>query len=509
MCSSNFSGGTSPQGDTLTWPIGVLSKSLKDAQVSANETVKSLVLKGRGTVGSVGKFDYDSVEGAIRRATSRSIDSLKKLGEGSPNINKFNPSSTTSNGSANSNQTKSISRVQSTPDMLGLGLDSLEYQMRESKKMLRRKQQELQKQLGWGKDQSAATGSKVASAATGAVVAAPLWCPCVQVNTEPVLGAAGDMLENFRQEVQRTQQGLQQQLRKQQLQLGQVLGNLKAVPTLALVDAQAIAAYEQEQQQQLQLATATLSQEKDNEERRRGVKRTGPRATKEPATTAGVGGAASELSPSSTVFQQLVATDKASLGAAGAIVALGAAMAAHRPRLLHLKEELYAAQANRRRLKEERKQLDLESCHVNIVTTASLPWMTGTSINPLLRAAFLAQRNPNVTLVVPWLSRADQLKVFPNNLSFDTPAQQEEYVRTWLKRRLGSAPDFNIRFYPGRYITEKGSIFAVGDLTEVIPKSEAKVHACNAPRCALAARVEAMAANRPGSLIGLSLRVCV
>jgi hypothetical protein len=43
----------------------------------------------------------------------------------------------------------------------------------------------------------------------------------------------------------------------------------------------------------------------------------------------------------------------------------------------------------------------------------SMPWMTGTSINPLLRAAFLARGRPDgvITLVVPWLDRDDQDKV--------------------------------------------------------------------------------------------------
>ena len=31
-----------------------------------------------------------------------------------------------------------------------------------------------------------------------------------------------------------------------------------------------------------------------------------------------------------------------------------------------------------------------------------------------------------VTLMIPWLAKADQSKVFPNNTTFDTPEQQEE-----------------------------------------------------------------------------------
>ena len=107
--------------------------------------------------------------------------------------------------------------------------------------------------------------------------------------------------------------------------------------------------------------------------------------------------------------------------------------------------------------------------HVAIVTTASLPWMTGTAVNPLLRAAFLADKSSErrVTLVIPWLNMVDQLRVFPNNITFTSPEEQETFVRTWVEKRTGRPSNFKVSFYPGRFASEKGSILPVGDITQV------------------------------------------
>ncbi len=76
-----------------------------------------------------------------------------------------------------------------------------------------------------------------------------------------------------------------------------------------------------------------------------------------------------------------------------------------------------------------------------------------------------------VTLCIPWLAPPDQAVVF-NNIAFETPEQQEEYVREWARKRTGLPCDFHIKFYPGRYAVEKCSILPVGDPTSYIPDKE-------------------------------------
>lgn len=98
--------------------------------------------------------------------------------------------------------------------------------------------------------------------------------------------------------------------------------------------------------------------------------------------------------------------------------------------------------------------------HVAIVTTASLPWMTGTAVNPLFRAAYLSQSaKQKVTLLVPWLSKSDQELVYPSSLTFTSPEEQEVYIRSWLEERIGFKADFKISFYPGKVSFRENSSF--------------------------------------------------
>ncbi|KAI3683698.1 hypothetical protein L1987_84211 [Smallanthus sonchifolius] len=114
--------------------------------------------------------------------------------------------------------------------------------------------------------------------------------------------------------------------------------------------------------------------------------------------------------------------------------------------------------------------------HVAIVTTASLPWMTGTAVNPLFRAAYLAKsQKQNVTLLVPWLTRTDQELVYPNNITFSSPEEQEVYIRDWLKERVGFNADFNISFYPGKFQIERRSIIPAGDTSQFISSKDADI----------------------------------
>ncbi|WOL14976.1 hypothetical protein Cni_G23757 [Canna indica] len=120
--------------------------------------------------------------------------------------------------------------------------------------------------------------------------------------------------------------------------------------------------------------------------------------------------------------------------------------------------------------------------HVAIFTTASLPWMTGTAVNPLFRASYLAKDGDwDVTLVIPWLSLKDQELVYPNKITFSSPVEHEAYVHWWLKEKADISSDFNIAFYPGKFSKDKRSILPVGDITDAIPDELAEIAVLEEP----------------------------
>uniref|UniRef100_A0A7S1YBU4 Digalactosyldiacylglycerol synthase n=1 Tax=Grammatophora oceanica TaxID=210454 RepID=A0A7S1YBU4_9STRA len=117
-----------------------------------------------------------------------------------------------------------------------------------------------------------------------------------------------------------------------------------------------------------------------------------------------------------------------------------------------------------------------------IVTTAALPWMTGTAVNALLRAAYLCKGRKGaggkVTLMLPWLDKDDQSRVYGKDNVFETQADQEEHIRTWLRETANlkqPSEDLNIAWYTGRQERAENSIYSMGDITALIPEEEVDI----------------------------------
>ena len=73
-----------------------------------------------------------------------------------------------------------------------------------------------------------------------------------------------------------------------------------------------------------------------------------------------------------------------------------------------------------------------------VVTTAALPWRTGTAVNPLLRALYLTRGRPkhSVTLVIPWCGdENDRKKTLGKEHSFSNQGEQETWIRDFCRTR--------------------------------------------------------------------------
>jgi digalactosyldiacylglycerol synthase len=122
--------------------------------------------------------------------------------------------------------------------------------------------------------------------------------------------------------------------------------------------------------------------------------------------------------------------------------------------------------------------------HIWVITSAALPWMTGTAVNPLLRALYCARifTESKVTLVIPWLTRReDREKLFGpkncDNCPFDDASeggqeQQTKYIRHFAKERCNFEDEevkrLRILFYDAVYFEPMGSIFPTQDICSTL-----------------------------------------
>ncbi|KAG7362996.1 hypothetical protein IV203_026356 [Nitzschia inconspicua] len=117
---------------------------------------------------------------------------------------------------------------------------------------------------------------------------------------------------------------------------------------------------------------------------------------------------------------------------------------------------------------------------IYVVTTAGLPWRTGTAVNPLARALYLTRGRPKyyVTLMIPWLEKKEEQAKVYGDTSFDSTEEQAAWIRKYSEERVGckeEAANLQIRFYSALYHEMFGSIFATVDICSVIPQEEADI----------------------------------
>lgn len=124
-----------------------------------------------------------------------------------------------------------------------------------------------------------------------------------------------------------------------------------------------------------------------------------------------------------------------------------------------------------------------KSKNIWIVTTASLPWMTGTAVNPLLRAAYLSTGRKaaggSVTLLLPWVERdEDQKQIYGKEKMFESQEDQEKFLRTWLRDTANmkeASEDLEIRWYTAWQEVLENSLYSMGDLIGLIPEDKCDI----------------------------------
>lgn len=104
---------------------------------------------------------------------------------------------------------------------------------------------------------------------------------------------------------------------------------------------------------------------------------------------------------------------------------------------------------------------------INIITTAALPWFTGTSINPLWRAIYLARSGYQVTLYLPWINTESQHLLFPQSLIFKTQEDQKNYIYSWINNG-NKINRLDIIFYQAVYNKFLLSIYSNNKIKDIV-----------------------------------------
>jgi len=124
-----------------------------------------------------------------------------------------------------------------------------------------------------------------------------------------------------------------------------------------------------------------------------------------------------------------------------------------------------------------------KSKNIWIVTTGALPWMTGTAVNPLLRAAYLStgrkEAGGSVTIMLPWVEREeDKKRIYGSDQMFETQDDQEDYIRTWLRDTANmkqASEELDIKWYTAWQEVLENSLYSMGDIIGLIPEEECDI----------------------------------
>lgn len=105
--------------------------------------------------------------------------------------------------------------------------------------------------------------------------------------------------------------------------------------------------------------------------------------------------------------------------------------------------------------------------------------LTPDNITPVIDTAENIHVDGHVTLVIPWLQdKKDRLMLYGSTSTFEESSEQESFIRKWLENEAGmpfEAKKLKILFYPARFHTYANSIFALGDICDMIPNENADV----------------------------------